>query len=84
MFLINIYFSSLKHSFSSHVLDHAGPLCERWIKNSGKELWVAIIAPPPWEHKNTDPCISPHLATADSSPLMMGVCPSWRQMGTLP
>lgn len=27
---------------ASHVLDHAGPLCERWIKNSGKELCVTL------------------------------------------
>lgn len=32
-----------------------------------------IIAPPPWEHKSTDPYVSPHLAKADSSPLMRGL-----------
>lgn len=61
---------------ASHVLDRAGPLCERWIKNSGNDLWVAIIAPPPWEHRSTGPCVSPHLATADSSPVMMGSVPA--------
>lgn len=66
---------------ASHVLDRAGPLCERWIKNSGKDLWVAIIAPPPWEHR---PMHQPPLSHSRLQPCNDGVCPSSRQMGTLP